>query len=350
MRIVFFTHRFHPDVGGVQLSVEATARALMADGHDVHVVTESPGEDVHDGLVVHRLRVRRLRPFTRVYRWRALLCLLPLFRGSDVLHFHDYGTFTDWFLPLRPLCTGRVYAMTFHGFDQWPLATRHLVWRDIAARMMDVTFAVGSYVGMLHPHRVDHVFVGAPLRPAVTDTSDGLHALFVGRLADDTGIADVLDALDRASRARGTVTRVTLVGEASDGWPGTRRHWSALALAHHPPTREIEPHLASASVIIATGFLAIFDAFASGRCTIVPALTDIKRAYIASIDGIDAMALVARSRDELDRIARHVVDGGWKGEEDRIERARACAAAHTWRAIAQLHAEAYAAARHRRSA
>lgn len=350
MRIVFFTHRFHPDVGGVQLSVEATARALMADGHEVHVVTETPGEDAYDGLMVHRLRVPRVRPFTRLYRWRALLCLLPLFRGSDVLHFHDYGTFIDWFLPVRPFCTRNVYAMTFHGFDQWPLATRHLVWRDIAARMMDVTFAVGSYVGALHPHRVDHVFIGAPLRAAAAGRCDELHVLFVGRLADDTGIADVLDALDRASHARGVTTRVTLVGEASAGWRGNSSHWSALALTHHPPTRAIEPYLASASLIVATGFLALFDAFASGRCVLVPALTDIKRAYISSIADIDTLALVARRREELDRIAYDVVDGGWKRQEDRIARARTYAARHTWPAIATLHAEAYATARLRRSA
>lgn len=350
MRIVFFTHRFHPDVGGVQLSVEATARAFVAAGHEVHIVTETPGGETHEGLIVHRLLVPRMRPVTRLLRWRVLARLLPLFRASDVLHFHDYGTFVDWFLPLRPLCSGPVYAMTFHGFDAWPLQVRHLVQRDIAARMMDVTFAVGRYVGLLHPHRVDRVFAGAPLRSTFPPVPTQLHVLFVGRLADDTGLAPVLDALARASRVRGVTTPVTLVGEASPGWSVERRQWHGLALRHHPPTRDIDPQLAEASVLIATGFLALFDAFASGRCVIVPALTDIKRAYVASLDGIDEMALVARSHDELGRIAQHVVDGGWRREEDRSACARTFAAAHTWGAIANLHAEAYAAARTRRAA
>lgn len=350
MRIVFFTHRFHPDVGGVQLSVEATARALAAAGHEVHVVTETPGGERYENLIVHRLVVQRVRPVTRVLRWRSLARMLPLFRASDVLHFHDYGTYVDWFLPLRPFCSGPVYAMTFHGFDSWPLQTRHLVQRDIAARMMDVTFAVGRYVGALHPHRVDHIFSGAPLRSEFPPVPSRLHVLFVGRLADDTGLASVLEALARASRSRGVTTPVTLVGEASPDWRDERTESCGLALRHHPPTRDIDAHLVEASVLIATGFLALFDAFASGRCVIVPALTDIKRAYVASLDGIDEMALVARSRSELDGIARHVVDGGWMREADRIEKARSFAAAHTWGAIAALHAEAYASAHRRRAA
>lgn len=350
MRIVFFTHRFLPDVGGVQLSVEATGLALAADGHDVHIITESKGPDRIGDMTVHRLQIPRLRPITRLLMWRSLLRLLSLFRSSDVLHFHDYGTYIHWFLPLRPFCRRPVYAMTFHGFDGWPITLRHHVWRDVAARMMDVTFAVGSYVRTLYAHRIDYCFLGAPLRAQAPSAPDALHILFVGRLADDTGVLPVLDALDRASRAKGVRTTVTLVGEASDGWGRDARSWQALALTQHPPTLDVDSFIAEASVIIATGLLALFDAFACRRCVLVPALTPVKREYVSSITEIDALALVARSDGELDAIARHVLEGGWKDEGKRIARARTFAEGHTWQGIAALHLEAYASAQTRRAA
>jgi glycosyltransferase involved in cell wall biosynthesis len=87
MRIAWFTHRYHPCIGGAEAYGRAMVRRFVADGHAVDVFTsdahdlryytdarhrkvEAPAESVVDGAVVHRLVVRHI-PFQR-YMGRLL--------------------------------------------------------------------------------------------------------------------------------------------------------------------------------------------------------------------------------------------------------------------------------------
>jgi glycosyltransferase involved in cell wall biosynthesis len=81
MRIAWFTHRYHPCVGGAETYGRAMVRRFVAGGHAVEVFTsdahdlryytdarrrkvEAPAESVVDGAVVRRLAVRHI-PFQR---------------------------------------------------------------------------------------------------------------------------------------------------------------------------------------------------------------------------------------------------------------------------------------------
>jgi glycosyltransferase involved in cell wall biosynthesis len=81
MRIAWFTHRYHPCIGGAETYGRAMVRRFVADGHAVDVFTsdahdlryytdarrrkvEAPAESVVDGAVVRRLAVRHI-PFQR---------------------------------------------------------------------------------------------------------------------------------------------------------------------------------------------------------------------------------------------------------------------------------------------
>lgn len=61
MRIVLASEVYPPRAGGAGWSTRALALALRAGGHDVGVVTTSPGPADLDGLRVERLAVRGRR-------------------------------------------------------------------------------------------------------------------------------------------------------------------------------------------------------------------------------------------------------------------------------------------------
>ncbi len=92
MRIGLISVDFHPNVGGVAAHVVELGKALVKQGHDVHVITlpiamERSRESEFHGMRVHRTPFPRQKP---VYSWltnwwlRQFLELQPL----DVLHVH----------------------------------------------------------------------------------------------------------------------------------------------------------------------------------------------------------------------------------------------------------------------
>ncbi len=92
MHIALVCDWFVPRLGGVEMQLLGLARALLAAGHTVEVVTATPGEAVVDGVVVHRLSVPLLPYWKVVYRASVIHQLAQHFRRqrTDVVHAHSY--------------------------------------------------------------------------------------------------------------------------------------------------------------------------------------------------------------------------------------------------------------------
>ncbi|MBE0645176.1 MAG: glycosyltransferase family 4 protein [Bacteroidetes bacterium] len=299
MRIVFFVNHFFPSVGGVQWSVLRTAEALAARGHELILVTETKADatsrDEALPFRIMRFHVPLRRPFTRLGYWRWMWGQRKLFASADVLHFHDYTTFFHWFLPLRLLIRRPRYAVTFHGFEHWPIKRRHRLFRSVTAACCDARFAVGDYVRQLYGHPVDAVYLGAPIRslPRFQRTDQAVFG-YVGRLADDTGILPLLTALARAAEESCTAITIRLAGEGP-----LREKIERL----RSPTVEVDmlgvledpgQLLASSRWIIATGFLGVFEAFDTGLPVIAPAYDFLKQHYFSSIPDAQEMLTILR--------------------------------------------------------
>jgi len=92
MRIGLITADFHPNVGGVAAHVEELGKALVENGHEVHVVTlplgseRAPSGELY-GMSVHRPPIPKGKP---LYSWltrywlNRFLARVPL----DVMHVH----------------------------------------------------------------------------------------------------------------------------------------------------------------------------------------------------------------------------------------------------------------------
>lgn len=351
MRIVHFVHRMYPDIGGVELSVERIAAEMSHAGHDVTIVTETPDASVRDAedVRIRHLSVRPVRPFTRARYWSWMSAHRDEFARADVLHFHDYGTFVHWYLPLYAVLRSPVYAMTFHGFDSWPVRRRDDVQRAFSARRMDVTFGAGDFLRMHYSQRIDHTYVGAPLRRRTNGVWQAQPAfLFIGRLAPDTCIAEVAAELAAAAAATRRNASLTLVGDGvlENELLGLKNEW--FDVIHTPATPDVSGFLETAGVMIGTGFLSVLDAFAYDVPVIAPALTPIKRDYFHSLPDVEHNLLYCESRTALRSTFESLLHGdGFHRASSAALSARCLADSLTWEGIADLYLKNYAKRRHR---
>lgn len=89
LRVGLVTDCYVPQLGGIEMQVHDLARHLLDAGHDVVVITPTPGPDTVDGVRVHRMRVP-LAPFNIPFTRSTFRLVSDLLEQEqvDVAHFH----------------------------------------------------------------------------------------------------------------------------------------------------------------------------------------------------------------------------------------------------------------------
>lgn len=72
MKILFTSHRFHPDLGGIEVNSEILARFFVARGHEVRLVTQTPGDD-GTAFPFHVIRRPGARELIGLHRWAEVV-------------------------------------------------------------------------------------------------------------------------------------------------------------------------------------------------------------------------------------------------------------------------------------
>lgn len=111
MRIALASEVYPPRAGGAGWSTRALALALRGAGHDVQVITTSPGPEGMDGLVVRRLRVHGRK---RLAQPRAFAAHVPRDEGTIVHAQHSLSA-------LGCLAGDRAPRVAVTVRDHWPV-------------------------------------------------------------------------------------------------------------------------------------------------------------------------------------------------------------------------------------
>jgi glycogen(starch) synthase len=219
--------------GGTTIHTRALALALLAAGHEVHVVAakaeDVPDEEVREGVLVHRVR----RPYTAWSGLRAgkLLKEIDVVHGHGTcayghLKLHDFPTVvkmhSTWHAETeryRELGsgTGSLMAMrTYTRMDRY-CAQRadHLICiTDAVARETETAYAVPPERMTVVHNGVDvNAFREAASSREATRKGLGLEGTvvaYVGRLEPHKGVIDLVEA------AAGLDTELLLVGDGTD--------------------------------------------------------------------------------------------------------------------------------------
>lgn len=108
MKICFLSTDFPPTLGGVASHAYELAKALVKQGHEVHVITsrvnDSEEEQILDGIQVHRPKILWQKPF---YNWSLKRYLKTFLNHNTIDLIHVHG--------MRPLesTTGLKYPIVF---------------------------------------------------------------------------------------------------------------------------------------------------------------------------------------------------------------------------------------------
>jgi glycosyltransferase involved in cell wall biosynthesis len=261
VRIAELSTRYPPGPGGVERHVQEISRRLQRDGHSVHVFTsdlysEYPWKHLapafarhttEGGVEVERLPVWSLPGEAHYPFFRGLPGALAAAK-PEILQAHTFGTHHATITRRYSRRTGTPYVLSAHFHPIWSIhggwwrhrlrgfydrvlsgpvladAARVIVQTREEERLLRL---LGKKVAPVETIPPGYTPYGPSLDggdPSFTKTYDlpGPFILFVGRLASNKGLIELVDAFDHLAKLHPDVTLV-LIGE--DG--GMRREVEA---------------------------------------------------------------------------------------------------------------------------
>lgn len=313
------------DMGGAQLHVVQVAERLLADGHDVLVITGPPGvvTDRLDALGVPRVSIPQLR--REIHPIRDASALLALRREilrfrPDLVACHSskagiLGRLAARLAGVPAVFTAHGWAFT-EGIAPRTRAVYRLVERSVG-RMTDAMICVSDFDRQLAidagipAHLLITIHNGIPAEPAVPsslESSERMSVVMTSRFVpqkDQGTLVRAVAALDRVD--------LHFVGDGPTV-PAVRDLATSLGMAHrchfHGLRANVLPYLEASDVFCQIshweGFpLATLEAMRAGRPTIV---SDGGGAAEAVLDGETGFVVGRGAVEELRCRLRELLD------------------------------------------
>jgi glycogen(starch) synthase len=197
MKILFSSYAFQPSVGGIESVSKILAENFSAEGHDVQLITETPGEEIA-GTNYRLIRKPSLTKLVRLLRWsdllfqnnislRSLVPALVLRKPAVVMH-------QTWIQNVR----GEVGWNDRIKQALLPHVTNIAISQAVAGRLGTPAAVVGN------PYD-DNVFRFLP--DVVRDKT----IVFLGRLVSDKGVDLLLQAM-KLLQSEGLMPDLTIIG------------------------------------------------------------------------------------------------------------------------------------------
>jgi len=351
LNILMATGYFAPRVGGVEKHVLRISEELVRRGHAVTVLTRRweaawPQEEDLRGIRVHRVA----GGMASAMRDRQV----ELLRRADVIHCHDLYAYLRFVVPAWPGLRSPLFV-TFHGYERYPVprAARWLR-RRLAARAAG-TICMGDFIRRWYGHGCDLVSYGgvdappvrapdaaadAPAEPALSLPKGGAPpALYVGRLAPDTGIMAYMKALGLLRR-HGHDVALSICGDGPlrDAVTVSARA-AGIQVQLHGWTPDVAPFLERSRFAFVSGYLSILEAMAHRRLACALYDNPLKRDYLESFPAAPHMVIAADPEGLAAALARHLDQPAMTAPE--VEAAAAYARAQTWERLASLYLDLY---------
>lgn len=314
MRIVFLVHRYWPLVGGVEKYIHELAKALLAMGHEVDVVTGAvkeglpPGE-IHEGVRIHRYPA--LRSPMRSRWW--FVKDFAIFQRADVIHVSNTHVLEYLWRMLGIFVDRRKVFLTRHGMSYvYPVpesekrrARRSL---SLAAGVVHDGEFIGKWLGVapdlcpdqgLSPVADDIEFVPEPPPNAAT---------FIGRLEPDSGIGIYMDGVRRLTRELGRNFELDLFGDGSLS-PELRRTAveEGLPIRFHGRVPNAQRQIGDTCFAFIDGRMAIQEAMARRRLVFAAYVDPLKRDYVGT-EPFSPHLVAAGTGDELAQRVCYYID------------------------------------------
>ena len=282
-QILMLSQYFYPHLGGVEKHVFHTAAALQDKGYEVKIVAgrhrgrqpSLPAVVKHklSELEVVHIRYPRLKFLGLLLIWLQLLKKINLIKQADVIHVHDVFI---WYWPFKLVFPQKKIVTTMHGWEGvYPIPAKNVRLKQLAAKLSDNVVCVGEYIEKYYQVQADAVIYGGVDEDWLVDSKQlaakhqleprGLVRLvYVGRLANDTGLPILLSALDSLDEDWQKQLEVKFIG-GGELRAEAARYGQVLGWINEP---SLQHELAQAQICFTGGYLSALEAMAAG-CVVI---------------------------------------------------------------------------------
>jgi glycosyltransferase involved in cell wall biosynthesis len=357
MKILMLSPSFFPAIGGVETHALRVCEELTARGHQVCVVAPRRDAAWAQREKVGEIEVVRVPP--KGARIATLGLVARMAKQADAIHCHDAYSFFRYCLAARILFPSVPVFMTFHGYEAWPIPREAKMLRRIAARLCRGKICVGAFIERYYGTACDAVCYGAadiPAEPAPAPASQSAipqpyrpgwrpdksgSAIFMGRLARDTGAMEFLEAVRLLAQRRRLNLELTIYGsgpleaEMRDFAQANRLRVSFAGATDDPASA-----LAEGEFVFATGYLTILQAMALPRLVFAVYDNPLKRDYLLMFPASPHMVICSDPSQLAEELAFHIENP--PARQPMLDCASRFARAQTWDRVAQIYLDLYA--------
>jgi glycosyltransferase involved in cell wall biosynthesis len=341
MRILMVAERLTPHIGGVETHVAGLTRVLVARGHQVTLAAPRrdphlPDEEERDSARVFWLPHTGDRRGDYLRAWRWWMGHWRLLSEADAIHFHGIYPLLHWFGPGHLLCPKMRRYLTCHGYEmRYPIPPRARFYRWLGTRLVRGSMCVGHFLVPWFGLRPQFVTYGATRSPEEIPAPPEMpRAVFVGRLAPDTGIDIYVRGLGLLQRQHALALPLIVCGDGPLR-PAieTLAQEEGVEAAFLGFVSNPQANLAQGTMAFVSGFLAILEAAALRRPVFSVYHNPVKESYLRGIPGAEEMLHIASSPTELSgQLADHLCHPAQAAA--MVDRAAAFAATWTWDRLA----------------
>lgn len=342
MNIVMLVRLYKPHVGGVEKHVEKLIQECIKDGNNVTVFTTRhsdhlPTVEEADRYTIYRIpiltsnEIKRSKMMERIGIWFFLLFRLQVFLRADIVHVHDVFF---WYWPLRFILFWKKVFITFHGFEAGKLPTQKAKQaRQLAEIWTNGNIAIGEWIQKWYGTHADIVLYGAAdctsnerVVSLQKSKKDKVQAVFIGRLSEDTGIAQYVDAIVSLS-----TYELDIYGEGDlENWIRSKKEKHVHLKGEVQDACTVFPQYDLACV---SSYLSILEAMQSHTYVVAYAADDLKYDYLICHPAAKHMTIV-RSKKELNEFLTSFKKGTYT---ESVERAYSWAKKQTWKSVFQQY-------------
>jgi len=314
MKILFIAPNYLPHIGGVEKHVYKLIQELLKDNHKVTILTQKFDNSYNDyerdnNLEIIRIDKKENKILNRLHKAIYMLKFLKSIIEFDIIHIHDYSTFELFIFPIYPILKlfKKIY-ITFHGYEgDIPPKKSVVLRRKLVEKLTYKNICIGDFIPKWYGTKADIISYGGVDKINNVQNLKEDYILFIGRLADDTGIFDYVKAWSIIHKRYDKIKFVI----CGDGFLRvelekfiTKNKIENIIFEGFVP--DIEKYIKDATVIFTSGYLGILEAFSYKKNTIAIYDNELKKDYLTMIPNYDNMMWV--SDNKLENIVSSLED------------------------------------------
>ena len=278
MKILFLTRLFYPHIGGVEKHVMEISKVLVAQGHNVTIITERyekklAEKEIVKGITVCRINTGKDDKNKKFRIWREMKRLQHFIREADVVHCHDVFF---WYLPFRLTYIQKPVYTTFHGYESFPIKKSAILVRKLTEKLSWGNICIGDFISKWYGTKATIVSYGAvdstnfkmQITKFKTDS-----AVFIGRLDEQTGVLTYAKAIESVKKNQPKF-EFRIIGDGKDR-KRLEKNFTVLGFQKDP-----ERYLPKYHFAFVSRYLSILEAFAARRLVFAVYDNPVKEDYL----------------------------------------------------------------------